>query len=464
MAAVKGLLPPGLLRGLRRRFAGLEEDSGGHRQTAGRLFFNNAAGAYRLNSVLELQSRLGRIPDYPSRTSPQAAALWEAAEYGKARLRDLLEAPPEGVILQDLTASRLLFSLIEAAARVCQGDTLAVTALDHPAAIDGLRRAAGRLGKRAVVIPADQTTHSVSAADALSRLDRHTGLLVMTYTSNSTGAVLPVPEIARRAREINPEIYLIIDAVQKAPHGPVGLSGFPADAVVIAPYKMFSARGSGLAWCSERLSAASQDCLIGQSMPSWELGSQDPVSYALMGPVGDYFQWLGGHFLPEAAGVSARARIQEGLRRAERHERALLELLLEGQREPAGASADAGPARQRLPEPSRAQGQTRPRRIIPGLRQIPGLRLCFDRPGFAERDLILSFCLPGWSGEAAFNAFLEGGAVTSLRQKGSVYCGQPLADYGIDWLLRVSPMHYHGPREIRRFLALAREISGRAAQ
>lgn len=423
-----------LQREIRSRFTGFEDH---------RLFFNNAAGALRLKSVLELQRHLTAIPDYPGKGSPPAAELLAAVEQGQKRLRQLLAAPPEGSLVQDLTASRLLFSLIAAAARNCRGRRLLVTALDHPAAIDGTRQAAADTGKTALIVPADQDNHSIRPSDILERLDQDTGLLVLTYTSNSTGTVLPAAEISQAARQKNPDIFIILDAVQRAPHGPVGLKNLPVDAAVIAPYKLFSARGSGLAWISPRLAGAGGECLLDQS-PSWELGSIDPLSFSLMGPVGDYFLWLGRHFAPAAGEEEA---IQIGLSQAERQEQNLLGLLLEGFSATTGQDSFA----------IKAQGLS-----CPGLRHLPGIRLFFDQPKLTGRDLILSFSLPHLRAEEAYKRFLHQGIITSLRLQDSIYCGSLLKDYGIPWLLRISPMHYHDAEDIRRFLLTAAQIASEA--
>ena len=141
-----------ILQFIRSSFAGLED---------GRLFFNNAAGALRLKSVLDLQRKLSSLPDYPS-TVRGAEYLLTAMEEGKESVRCLLNAPEGGCVIQDLSASRLLFSLADAAVRIGTGDRIVTTALDHPAAIDGAKRAAAKYGKQVTIVPVDQTIHSVT--------------------------------------------------------------------------------------------------------------------------------------------------------------------------------------------------------------------------------------------------------------------------------------------------------------
>ena len=55
-------------------------------------------------------------------------------------------------------------------------------------------------------------------------------------------------------KEVNPEIYVISDAVQHAPHAVVDVEDWGVDASNIAPYKFFGVRGCGFAYVSDRVS------------------------------------------------------------------------------------------------------------------------------------------------------------------------------------------------------------------
>lgn len=410
-------LPEEVHSGLRTRFCALDD---------GRLFFNNAAGALRLRSVMELQSEMGRIPDYPSRGSREAAFLDESMKLGKESLRLLLGAPDQGEVVQDMTASRLLFSLINAAARQAPKGRLIVTSLDHPSAIDGAKRSAEYYGRELCMLPLNRATHNVDADVVCKEIERGASILVMTCTSNTTGAVLPYAEIVRRARRINPELYLILDGVQRVPHGSINLAGYDVDAVVIAPYKVFSARGSGLGWVSERMNRIGRECLIGQASSTWSLGSVDPVSFGLMKPVADYFEALGAQF---SSGSDRQANIRLGQERVEAHERALLELMLEG------------------------RGDT------PGLRRMPRIVVHFDREDILHRDLIVSVSAANGDNFGLYERLLERRVITSFRSGESIFCGDILRQYGLDSVIRISPMHYHSPEEILEFLRILAEVA-----
>ena len=398
-----------ILQFIRSIFAGLED---------GRLFFNNAAGALRLKSVLDLQRKLSSLPDYPS-TVRGAEYLLTAMEEGKESVRCLLNAPEGGCVIQDLSASRLLFSLADAAVRIGTGDRIVTTALDHPAAIDGAKRAAAKYGKQVTIVPVDQTIHSVTVEQVVEAVTSDTSLLMLTCTSNTTGAQLPYREIVSAARKKCPELYIVLDGVQRLPHGPVRLMDVPADALVLAPYKVFSSRGSGLAWVSDRLDRAGQECLFGQNGSTWSLGSVDPVSFGLMKAVADYFEEI-GHM--STGGENRRELIHAGQQFVESREQALQLLMLEGTDQ------------------------------VPGLRHIPGVHIWFDQDMPSNKDFIVSITVDGWKSEDFFQKLIDHNIFVSLRKESSIYCGTLLKDYGSGDILRISPMHYNTKEEMLNFL------------
>ena len=71
--------------------------------------------------------------------------------------------------------------------------------------------------------------------------------------SNISGNIMDIKEIARRAKEINPDIYIVSDAVQHAPHAVIDVEDWDVDVCNFAPYKFFGVRGCGYAYVSDRL-------------------------------------------------------------------------------------------------------------------------------------------------------------------------------------------------------------------
>ena len=69
------------------------------------------------------------------------------------------------------------------------------------------------------------------------------------YASNITGSIMDMAGIVKAAREINPDIYIVTDAVQHAPHAVLDVDALGVDGATFAPYKFFGTRGMGSATC-----------------------------------------------------------------------------------------------------------------------------------------------------------------------------------------------------------------------
>ncbi|GAB1640818.1 aminotransferase class V-fold PLP-dependent enzyme [Krasilnikovia sp. MM14-A1259] len=98
--------------------------------------------------------------------------------------------------------------------------------------------------RRAIRLPLPGTPDdAVAAVDRALR--RHgPALVAVTATSNVTGEVWPVAEIARVARRYGARV--VVDAAQLAAHGPVSLAALGADYVVLSGHKLYAPFGAGV--------------------------------------------------------------------------------------------------------------------------------------------------------------------------------------------------------------------------
>lgn len=79
-------------------------------------------------------------------------------------------------------------------------------------------------------------------------ISRKTKILALTYVSNVLGTINPVAEIAKTARAINPEIIIVVDAAQAAPHMLLNVSALGADFMAFSAHKMLGPTGVGVLW------------------------------------------------------------------------------------------------------------------------------------------------------------------------------------------------------------------------
>ena len=167
--------------------------------------------------------------------------------------------------------------------------------------------------------------------------------------------------------------------------------------------------------------------MIGQKGSAWTLGSVDPVSFALMKEVANYFEQL-GYFLN--GGGERRLLVRSGQDYVEEKERVLHELMMEGTEQ------------------------------VPGLRHIPGIKVWFDQENLENKDWIVCISGSKQSTDDLYQAYLKKKVVLSIRRQNSIYCSTLLKSYGCGDVLRISPMHYYDKKAVLQFLNVTREIVG----
>jgi selenocysteine lyase/cysteine desulfurase len=414
------LFSDALIAQIKSRFHHVDHDMTGRE----RLFFDNAGGSFRLKAAVEQFALIDALPDCPERIHELAVFLQQVQAKGSDDLRTILNARG-GSVYASLTASGAMFDMVRAIAENVPGTNMVTTVLEHPSSFDAMSLYAGRMGKELRVAPSNPVTGGVDV-DAIVRLvDQDTSLLSVIYASNISGAKLDVTEIVKRARAIKPDLYVVVDAVQHAPHGLIDLQQTPVDGINIAPYKFFGCRGSGMSWVSERAAVLPHHKLAGKKKDFWDLGSAAPWQFAVVTAIVDYVCWLGGQFID---GDDRRAKFACGVERIELHERALLARLLDG------------------------TAQT------PGLRAMDGAQVFLDFEDLTKRDLILAIGIDNLEHAQAVREYEKRGVIVYERVASSLYSKRMLDSFGLEGAVRVSPLHCHSAADIDRFLRITREI------
>ncbi|MEM5367693.1 aminotransferase class V-fold PLP-dependent enzyme [Paraburkholderia azotifigens] len=415
------LFSASLMEQIKRRFHYVDHDVDG----SARLFFDNAGGSFRLKAALEAFSRIDALPDCPERIHERALYLQDIQTQGEADIRRILNAR-DGSVYLSLTASAAMFEMVRAVMENVPGTNAVTTILEHPSSFDAMKLYCERTGKTLRVAPSNAETGGVDADAIVSLIDDDTALLSVMYASNISGAKLDIQTIVERARAKKPGLFIIVDAVQHAPHAVIDLQKTPVDGINFAPYKFFGCRGAGVAWLSERLAELPHHRLDAKEKGVWELGSPAPAQFAVVSAIVDYVAWIGAQF---SDAEDRRELFVRGMQRIEEHERALLSLLLDG-----------------------VEGQR-------GLRAIEGVRVFWDHDDLTQRDLIAGIGFDGLDPTAAVRAYEELGVIVYERIATSLYSGRMLKSFNLDGAVRVSPLHCHGPADVTRFLAVTEEIA-----
>ena len=96
---------------------------------------------------------------------------------------------------------------------------------------------------------------------------------------------------------------------------------------------------------------------------------------------------------------------------------------------------------------------------VPGLRHIPGVKVCVDTPDLTGRDLIAAIAIDGMDMTACVAEYQKRGVTVFERVNTSIYSKRIVEALGLEGAIRVSPLHCHGVEDIDRFLDITGEIA-----
>lgn len=414
------LFDENLQKQVRDRFCNVDSDSFGER-----IFFENSGGALRLKSCIQAVVDVDSHPDCPGRHQKQADVLVDVVKKGYEDLRIIFNTQ-EGSIASALSASQVMFNIVAAIADGVKGTNMVVSCLEHPSGFDSTQYHAERTGRELRVMQSNPLTGGIDVSEVEKLVDENTVMLSCMYSCNITGAVMDIPAMVEAARKIKPDIFIVVDAVQHAPHGLIDISSLDIDAMDIAPYKFFGCRGSGIGWLSERCAVLPHNRMLCDSLDTWELGSVAPHQYAGYSAIVDHVAWIGSNFIKSN---DRRTLFEEGMKRIELQERALLYRALEGTDE------------------------------TPGLRHINSVNVHCDNPDLTERDFILPISFDNLDVTSAVKEYVKRNIYVFERKSPSHYSKRIVESFGLDGVIRVSPIHCNAPEEVDAFLKATQEIA-----
>ncbi len=390
-----------------------------------RIFFDNAGGSLRLKKANDALKEVDELPDCPEHSNYTAKWLLEVQRKASEDIKTIFNAK-SGSIITSLTASMVIFEMNRAIIESVSGNNVVTTALEHPSAYDSVVSYAEKMGKEVRVAKTNPVTGGVDVSEITKLIDKDTCLLSFIYASNISGAVLDVESIIRECRQIKPDLYIVVDSVQHTPHGALDLEKTPVDGINFAPYKFFGTRGFGVGFMSERAAKLPHNKLIAKPLEEWELGSPAPSQFASITEIVNYVCWIGAKFIDSN---DRRELYVEGMNRINLHERALMYRMLNG--------SD----------------------IIEGLRNINGVKVYLDYEDLSTRDFIMAVGFDNIGCIEAVAEYEKRGVITFERVASSLYSARMLNSFGIEGVVRVSPLHCHDVNDIDEFLRITKEIS-----
>lgn len=389
-----------------------------------RLFFDNSGGSFRLKAASNIFKELDELPDCPEHGNTTAKWLMDIQEEGYRSIETILNID-KGSIVTSLTASMVMFDIVRTVMENVPGNNVVTTLLEHPSAYDAMASYAKATGKELRVAKTNPVTGGVDVEDVIKLIDQDTCLLSFMYASNVSGALLDEAKIVAEARKIKPDLYIVADTVQHAPHGIIDVSKVPVDGINFAPYKFFGPRGFGVGYVSERLAKLPHNKLIAKPHDYWQLGSPAPAHFAAVTEVVNYVCWIGEQFITS---TTRRDLFVEGMTRIKLHERALMHAMLEGTEN------------------------------VAGLRHIDGVNVYLDCKDLTKKDFIMAIGFDHLEYKKAVDHYEMNGVVTFERLLSSPYSSRMLQSFGLKGSIRVSPIHCHNLQDIEEFLEVTKML------
>ncbi|MBR5439361.1 MAG: aminotransferase class V-fold PLP-dependent enzyme [Clostridia bacterium] len=390
-----------------------------------RIFFENSGGSLRLKACVEKKAEIEAFPDCPERIHARSLYLKGLVETGTKEILEIIFGAKSGALMTELTASQTMFQLVGIIMENVPGKNAVVSSIEHPSAYDAIEYYCNKTGREMRVVPANTKTGGIDVDEVIKLVDKDTALLSIMSASNISGNIMDIKEIVRRAREIKPDLFIISDMVQHAPHCAMDVDELGLDGANFAPYKFFGLRGCGFCYVSDRVAKFPHHKLLAKPQEVFELGTSAPANFAAVMEIINYVCSIGEHYIGKK---SRKETYREGMRRIHLQERALLYRLLEGTDE------------------------------VKGLRHIDGVTVYVDTEDITQKDLIIAMGIDGVDFTKTVAEYQKRGVTVYERINTSIYSKRIVEAIGIEGAIRVSPLHCHGVEDIDKFLKITAQM------
>lgn len=198
-----------------------------------------------------------------------------------------------------------------AAARERRGKTIVVSAVEHPSILEAaaLLESRGFTVKR--ILPEKDGSYTPESFAAA--VDRDTILVSAMMVNNETGLILPVFEIARAVKRVNPDALFHTDAVQGFLKLPIRLKNSAVDLLSLSGHKVRAPKGigalfvrKGVRLCPMLVGGGQQRGLRSGTEPVPEiaaLGAAIMAQKSKMAETMEYYQKLRSHLIEKLAEI-----------------------------------------------------------------------------------------------------------------------------------------------------------------
>jgi cysteine desulfurase len=213
---------------------------------------HNAITPVRPEAVAAVEAAL-RVFGNPSSVHAAGRAARDLLDRARAQVAEALGAKAGEIVFTSGATEAAALAIRGVLALAPAGRRrLVVTAVEHPCVLS-LARALERGGTPLTVVQVDRRG-LVDPEAFRAALDQDVALACAMRANNETGVILPVPALARAAREVGAPLFC--DAVQAAGKIPVDVRELGADLIAVTGQKLGGPRGAGALWIAPGLPVA----------------------------------------------------------------------------------------------------------------------------------------------------------------------------------------------------------------
>jgi cysteine desulfurase / selenocysteine lyase len=210
------------------------------------IYLDSAASAQKPNVVIDSMTAYYHLDNANVHRGAHTLGDRATASFEGARdkVRAFLNARErEEIIWTKGTTEAINLVANGLASRLCEGDEIIVTRMEHHANIVPWQMLAERTGASVKVWEISQTGELL--ADGFEQLlSPKTRILACTHVSNVLGTVNPVKDIIAKAKAS--DIVTVIDGAQATPHFAVDVQDLDCDFYAFSSHKLFGPTGIGV--------------------------------------------------------------------------------------------------------------------------------------------------------------------------------------------------------------------------
>ena len=273
------------------------------------VYLDNAATSQKPSSVI--QALVDYYEGYNANVHRGVHALSMEAtdryEEARAKVARFIGAPePETIIWTRNTTEGLnLIANTWAVDNIGPGDEIVVTRMEHHSNLVPWQKLVQERGAVLRFLPLAEDG-GLDLEDVDTIINPRTKLLSVVHMSNSLGTIVPVKELAAKARAVGAAVA--VDAAQSVPHMPVDVTDLDCDFLAFSGHKMLGPTGIGALYVKRDVLERMEPFLRGGEMvlevtyesASWndlpmrfEAGTPNIADSIALGAAVDYLEGLG---------------------------------------------------------------------------------------------------------------------------------------------------------------------------